>query len=204
MIWYSLSVSVSAGAIVIESPVCTPIGSRFSIEQMMMQLSRLVAHHLHLEFFPAQHRFLDQHLVGRRGVDAAFDDVDELGLVVGDAAAGAAEREGRADDGGQPDILERLERLDQRLDLPGARRFEADAGHRLAEQLAVLGLVDGVRGGADHLHVEPLQHAHLVERQRGVERGLAAHGGKQGESAGSDVRSFSMILATISGVIGSI
>ena len=39
MIWYSLSVSVSAGATVIESPVCTPIGSMFSIEQMMMQLS---------------------------------------------------------------------------------------------------------------------------------------------------------------------
>jgi hypothetical protein len=41
MIWYSLSVSVCAGATVIESPVCTPIGSRFSIEQMMMQLSAL-------------------------------------------------------------------------------------------------------------------------------------------------------------------
>ena len=39
MRWYSLSVSVCAGATVIESPVCTPIGSRFSIEQMMMQLS---------------------------------------------------------------------------------------------------------------------------------------------------------------------
>ncbi len=39
MRWYSLSVSVSAGAMVMESPVCTPIGSRFSMEQMMMQLS---------------------------------------------------------------------------------------------------------------------------------------------------------------------
>ncbi len=37
--WYSLSVSVCAGATVIESPVCTPIGSRFSIEHTMMQLS---------------------------------------------------------------------------------------------------------------------------------------------------------------------
>ena len=37
--WYSLSVRVWAGATVIESPVCTPIGSRFSIEQTMMQLS---------------------------------------------------------------------------------------------------------------------------------------------------------------------
>ena len=56
----------------------------------------LVAHHLHLELFPAEHRFLDQHFGGRRGVDAALDDLDELRLVVGDAAAGAAERERRA------------------------------------------------------------------------------------------------------------
>ena len=41
MIWYSLSVSVSAGATVMKSPVCTPIGSMFSIEQTMMQLSAL-------------------------------------------------------------------------------------------------------------------------------------------------------------------
>ncbi len=39
MRWYSLSVRVRAGATVIESPVCTPIGSMFSMEQMMMQLS---------------------------------------------------------------------------------------------------------------------------------------------------------------------
>jgi len=39
MIWYPLSVSVCAGATVIESPVCTPMGSRFSMEQTMMQLS---------------------------------------------------------------------------------------------------------------------------------------------------------------------
>ena len=41
MIWYSLSVSVCAGATVIESPVCTPIGSTFSIAHTMMQLSCL-------------------------------------------------------------------------------------------------------------------------------------------------------------------
>ncbi len=41
MIWYSLSVKVCAGATVIESPVCTPMGSRFSIEQMIIQLSAL-------------------------------------------------------------------------------------------------------------------------------------------------------------------
>ncbi len=39
--WYSLSVSVCAGATVMESPVCTPIGSKFSMAQTMMQLSFL-------------------------------------------------------------------------------------------------------------------------------------------------------------------
>ena len=39
MSWYSLSVSVNAGATVIESPVCTPIGSTFSMEHTTMQLS---------------------------------------------------------------------------------------------------------------------------------------------------------------------
>ncbi len=41
MIWYSLSVRVCAGATVMESPVWTPIGSKFSMEQTMMQLSFL-------------------------------------------------------------------------------------------------------------------------------------------------------------------
>ena len=37
--WYSLSVSVRMGATVMESPVCTPIGSIFSMPQITMQLS---------------------------------------------------------------------------------------------------------------------------------------------------------------------
>ena len=39
MSWYSRSESVWAGATVMESPVWTPIGSKFSMEQMMTQLS---------------------------------------------------------------------------------------------------------------------------------------------------------------------
>ena len=37
--WYSRSESVIAGATVMESPVCTPIGSKFSIEQTITTLS---------------------------------------------------------------------------------------------------------------------------------------------------------------------
>ena len=39
MRWKVESESVIAGATVMESPVCTPIGSKFSIEQMMATLS---------------------------------------------------------------------------------------------------------------------------------------------------------------------
>jgi hypothetical protein len=39
IVWYSTSERVWAGATVIESPVCTPIGSKFSIEQTITQLS---------------------------------------------------------------------------------------------------------------------------------------------------------------------
>mmetsp|Transcript_34673 Transcript_34673/g.114873 ORF Transcript_34673/g.114873 Transcript_34673/m.114873 type:complete len:217 (-) Transcript_34673:1588-2238(-) len=37
--WYSSSVSVCEGAITIDSPVCTPSGSKFSMLQTVMQLS---------------------------------------------------------------------------------------------------------------------------------------------------------------------
>ena len=39
--WNSLSVKVCAGATVIESPVCTPIGSKFSMVHTIIQLSAL-------------------------------------------------------------------------------------------------------------------------------------------------------------------
>ena len=53
MTWYSLSVRVWAGATVMESPVWTPMGSKFSMEQTMTTLSLQVAHHLELELLPA-------------------------------------------------------------------------------------------------------------------------------------------------------
>jgi hypothetical protein len=52
-----------------------------------------VAHHLHLELFPAEQRLLDQQLLGRRGFEATLADFDELFLVVGDAAARATHGE---------------------------------------------------------------------------------------------------------------
>src|SRR3546814_10050492 len=57
-----------------------------------------VADGLHLIFLPAEERLLDQHLGGGRGIKPPGHDADEILLVVGDAAAGAAKGEAGADD----------------------------------------------------------------------------------------------------------
>ena len=62
-----------------------------------------VAHHLQLEFLPAQHALFDEHFVHRRKGQAAFQNLGQLFLVVGDAAAGAAQGEAGAQDHGIAD-----------------------------------------------------------------------------------------------------
>jgi len=67
MIWYSLSVSVWAGATVMESPVCTPMGSKFSMEQTMMQLSlRSRTTSISYSFQPSADSSINSSLVGDR------------------------------------------------------------------------------------------------------------------------------------------
>ena len=63
--------------------------------------------------------------------------------------------------------------------IDGARAFQPDAVHGLAEQLAVLGHVDGGGAGADHLDAVLLQDAGALQRERRVQRRLPAHGRQQ-------------------------
>ncbi|MNE62178.1 hypothetical protein D3C80_1574460 [compost metagenome] len=66
-IWYSLSVRVCAGATVMESPVCTPMGSKFSMEQTMMQLSFLSrTTSISYSFQPIRDSSISSSLVGDR------------------------------------------------------------------------------------------------------------------------------------------
>ena len=57
-----------------------------------------------------------------------------------------------------------------------SRRFQPDFGHRLAEFHPVLGLINRLCRRADHLDVKLRQRAIGLQRQRGVQRGLPAHG----------------------------
>ena len=111
--WYSLSVSVCAGATVMLSPVWTPIGSKFSIEQTITALSaqsRITS--ISYSFQPMS-ALLDQDRVDRAELEPVGDHPVELFAVVGDAAAGAAQREAGPQDAGQADLV---------ADLRGPRR----------------------------------------------------------------------------------
>ena len=151
-----------------------------------------VADHLHLEFLPAQKGFVDQDLCDGRGIQARAADALIIVAVIGHAAAGAAQGVGGADDGGQADVIDgRNRRLDAGVDVElairqlgrgddgGLRVFKPDAVHRLAEQAAIFGHFDGAAVGPDQLDPELLQHAHVGQRQRGVQAGLPAHRGQQ-------------------------
>ena len=91
MLWYSTSVKVWAGATVIESPVCTPIGSKFSIEQMTTQLSawsRITSSSN--SFWPAMDCSTSTSLIGEASSPSAARRTS-WSRVHGDAGAGAAQ-----------------------------------------------------------------------------------------------------------------
>ena len=105
MIWYSLSVNVCAGATVMESPVCTPIGSKFSIEQIMMKLS---FYRVQLPSRTLSNRETDRSINSSCVGDASKPrsaNRQELVFVVGNAAARTAHRERRTNQRREADLF---------------------------------------------------------------------------------------------------
>jgi len=137
-----------------------------------------VADDLELELLPAEDALLDQDRVHRRLVEAELHHAVELALVVGDAAARAAEREARAQDRGEPDLVDRGARLLDGGHQRRARAGEADPRHRLLEQLAILGHLDARHARAEELDAVLREDAGLVRGEREVEAGLAAERGQ--------------------------
>ena len=177
--WYSLSVSVSAGATVMLSPVCTPIASMFSIEQMTTKLSAQSRITSSSNSFQPITDSLDQDLVHGTHAESALDDLAELLDVVRDAAADAAEGERRADDERKSDARGGLERLLERVrealsgtSMPIDRIASLNCRRSSATLMAVIDApisCDAVLG----------KHALLFEFHREIQRGLAADGRQQ-------------------------
>ena len=136
----------------------------------------MVTHHFHLVFLPTQEALLDEDLVDGRGVEAGLGHALELFAIVGDAAAGAAERVGRTDDDREfaADQGDGLTRGVERLHDAGTGDVEADVEHQLLEDLAVFAAFDRGFLRADQFDAVFGEDAGAGELERKVEGGLAA------------------------------
>ena len=139
----------------------------------------VVTHDLHLVLFPALDGLLDQHLVGGRKLKALAHDGDELLVGVRDAAAGAAEGKARAQHAGVAHALGNGLGVFHAVGIAGARDLQADLGHGLVKELAVLAALDSGQVTTDHLDAVLVQRAVLCQLNGGVEAGLAAQRGQQ-------------------------
>src|SRR5208282_2980544 len=110
----------------------------------------LVAHDFHLEFLPAEERFFDEDFRDGRKLHAAFGEGVELVAVVGDATAGAAERErGPDDDGKTANLFRHGAGLLQVVRGAADGHIEADGNHEVFEDLPVFAAFDGLSFGAN-------------------------------------------------------
>ena len=107
-------------------------------------------------------------------------DLVQLFAVFTDAAAGAAHREGRADDDGIADDLGKIQRIVQILnDLRGDDGL-VQLLHRVLEQLAVLGTVDRVRLAGQQADAAAVEETAAGQFHREVQAHLAAQVGQDG------------------------
>ena len=139
----------------------------------------VVAHDLHLVLFPALDGLLNQHLVCGRELQALAHDRDELLVGVRDAAAGAAESKARAQHAGVAHALGDGLGVFHAVGIARARDLQADLGHGLVKELAVLAALDGGEVAADHLDAVLVQRTVLRQLNSGVQTGLAAQRGQQ-------------------------
>ena len=159
MAWYSTSDRVCAGATVIESPVCTPMGSKFSIEHTTTQLStRSRMTSSSNSFHPAMDRSIRIWCTGLAARPFGRHP-GQLGSGVGRPGARPPQDEAGADHEREADALAERHGLVEVRGEARRRDLEADLLHGGLELVAVLGGGDGLGVGADELHAEGVEDA---------------------------------------------
>ena len=139
-----------------------------------------VPHDLKLDFLVTLDALFHQHLMDRGQPEGVQADFHQFFLVVGEAAAGAAQGEGRPQHHGVADVLGCfLGFLDGVGDLRGNHGL-ADGLAQFLEQLPVLGPLNGLAGGAQQLYPALFQNALLFQLHGQVQTGLAADAGDNG------------------------
>ena len=140
----------------------------------------VVAHDLVLDLFPTGDALFHQDLMDGGKPQAVGADLNELCLVLADAAAGAAHGEGGADDDRVADAVCTGQRILQRLHDLGGDDGLMQLFHRLLEQLAVLGTVDGLGLAGQQTDAGAVQIAGTGQLHGEVQAHLAAEVGQHG------------------------
>ena len=191
--------SVIAGATVIESPVCTPIGSTFSIEQTITTLSALSRiSSSSYSFQPRMDSSRSTSVVGLSD-EPVPGDAAQVVLVVGDAGAGAAHGEAGPDHDRVAELVRGREAVVHGVADRRSGRLSPPSSSTISlNDLPVLAAVDRLDGGADQLDAVLLEHA-------GLGRAIAVFSAVWPPRVASSAsgRSLAMIFSTNSGVIGS-
>ncbi len=160
--WYSSLVSVCDGAMTMLSPVWMPMGSKFSMLQTVTQLSaRSRTTSYSISFQPS--RYSSMRICGAAVKARRRASRSSRGRV-GDAAALAAEGVG---DAGHDRVADRPGRPQAGLDRPDGDapgRLEPDLGQGPVEELAVLGLLDGLHRRPEDGHARPARRTPLFHR----------------------------------------
>ena len=139
-----------------------------------------IPHDLILDFLVALDALLNQHLVDRGEHQGIFHDFPELFLIVGKAAAGAAQSKGGAQNHGIADFLGSLQAFVHGAgNLRGEHRL-AQALTQLLEQFPILGLLDASAGSAQQLRPAFPENALLFQLHGKVQTGLTADAGYNG------------------------
>ncbi len=134
-----------------------------------------VTHQLELELLPAEDGLLDEHLRGRARGDAVLGHPAQFTGVMRDTAAGAAESEARPHHDRVLEFLGGVEALLRGRADGAAGGLTADRRDDVLERLTVLTGTDRVDVRTDQADAVPVQDTGVVQRDRGVQRGLATH-----------------------------
>ena len=183
--WCTWSGRVWTGATTIESPVWTPRGSTFSIEQTAMHVSsasRMTSYSISCH--PTRHCSTMTWPIGlarrpERTRSRYWISVSTMPPPVPPRVKAGT------DDRRQPDIRQggvgrcRSFRRGDALDDVRRRIGLADPVEQIAERLAILGHLDGPQWRAEKADPVPLQDAGLRQLHRQVQAGLSAEAGEQ-------------------------
>jgi hypothetical protein len=95
----------------------------------------------------------------RGEVEAASENLHQLFAVICHAAARPAKSKAGPDKHGKSNLAGEIEPVTKVIDERGLRHVKPDADHRILEKQAIFGLLDGLKLGADQVHVVLVEDA---------------------------------------------